>query len=309
METTSFFTSGVFYITLTAILLGVHNYLIPGTIAKGLSVRSLVFYRELFSSVILLGAFIVSWKAFGVAWKADPKGILFTVLSGLCGYLMLEAYYKAMTLGKKGPVSTIVYSYIAPVALIGALFAAAGFTFFGSFHLLSGKSYLSIAAIVIGIGLLSSAKKDSGVKGNDQKRSIRLAFTGMLFYVGMMIFFGSVPKLLGVFFGAFCARFFVFLPGLALRIARPQQYQPLPKRLFWHVLALSALLAAVMTLLSKAFQVGDKGVVAAIYGANPLVTWLLALAFDKEERRVRPAEAIGLLTAITGAVLLSLWNS
>jgi len=296
----------IIFATIGATIAGAQNVFIPGHLSERLSRNTFILYRESISTIFLVLIAAYDWIANGHAFTWRPIAFLFVTISGVSGYYMFGQFYKGLKLGKKGPVSAVVYAYAAPVALIGVVFALTGFTFLGEYVLLPGKAYLAIAAIVGGIILLSLFTNGDKGGEKDHKESMKAALKALGLYVIMLLFFGPVPGMIGASFAAFVARLPIALCALADKRRHPEQFTTLPKNKIWVVILFGLLMTAVMWFLSKAFQLGDKGIVAAIYGINPLVTWIGSLIRDKEERHVNTWQVIGILLAVGGVVTLSL---
>lgn len=299
----------IFYAALSAIMLGLHNALVPRVIDEGFSKRSFIFYKELFTSGTLFLIMIIMYIFADAKVLFSWKGFLFGMLTGILGYLVLELFYFALGIGKKGPVSAITYAYMAPFVLLGLFFSKTHIEVFGKFSVLNGETYGGIMMITMGIVGISLLGRGDDANKKSQK-SIYLAIVAMCIYAVMMLFMGSLKELLGIWFGSFMGRIGLIGTSSLVKMRRPKDFQrPSRSKLFWSAL-LGVMTAIVMLTAVMALSGEKKEVPAAVYGSSPMITWLVTLVFfdkDKEESKVTLGQVIGVFLTIGGIITISLY--
>lgn len=294
---------------ISMVVLGVHNALVPLIIDKNFSKRSFILYKEFFATLFLFIAAIIMLLYEHRLPLFDWWGVACGLITGFLGYIVYELYYKALTIGKKGPVSAVAYSYMAPFVFISLFLAHQDIQLFGHYRLLQSQVYVGIGIITLGVIFLGLLGKDDAQKTN--AKSILLAVGVMFVYALMILFLGPLQSLIGIYVGAFLGRIGIISTSVMMRKVRPQDFQKPHGWRWFHLAGLGFLTAVVMWAAVAAVGGEHKEIAAAIYGANPMVTWIVTLLFldkDRKERDVNIWQVLGVLLVIGGIIMISLYK-
>lgn len=288
---------------LALVCMGVHNFYVNNLSRQGIVFT--VFWRELFSSITLFFVWIVAVKFFSVEiLPFNLKGNLIAFFGGFFAYLMLYLYYKAMSLEKIGPVSTIVYGYVGFVAILSLALSWMGFSDYGN---LSFGGYVGIFIFVGGLIVLSF--KSKGTAG------VKMAIVAMVSYALLYIFWKQVPSLIGILFAAFVARFSVFIvAGIPFLIKRDfgwfkfkqEKFRFPTRKEFGWLVSLALLVAIAMVGISYSIHTLEVEYVALGIGMCPIITMLFTRIVGKEKLTVR--EVFGILVIFAGIALILFWK-
>lgn len=280
---------------LASIFIGVHNFYVNQLTTKR-SILFVIFWRELVSSLMLFTVWCLSGEKLP---SFNLKGYALALLAGFFAFLMLYLYYQSMHKEKKGPVSTIVYSYVGLVTIISLFLSFLGVE---GYKALPSLSYIGIFFFLLGIIILSLNK----TKGRE---GIAMAIIAMVSYAGVYLAFKPVPSLMGVIFAAFLARLSVLIVTLPIltikkdvgwfnfnsnKIGWPT------KREWLFIFLLAFLLAGGMLGISISIKALPVEYVAMGLGLTPLFT--MALARIREKEKLTPKELGGIFIIILAII-------
>jgi len=286
------FSTAILYGIIAMFGLGLNAALAKFPVMKIGGVKT-IFFRNALTSLLL---FLMFLPFIGMT-NFSPAYILIAFAIALVGYIPLATFYKAMKVGKMGVVSPVANSSIVFTVLFATVF-------FG--EVLSFAQMSSILLIVAGIVLISlnfrELKNSSLFKISS---GIPYALISCLLW-GVVFFLLKIPvTVLGPFLTALMLELGSFiLAGVNLAISRAHFKLP-GKQVMIHIF-LVALFGSIGSLFySMGIASAGVSIVAALAFSNP---WIAAL-YGKIVYRdsLRPLQYIGILLALTGMLMISLF--
>jgi drug/metabolite transporter (DMT)-like permease len=282
---------GVIYGILALLTFGISNAM-SKRVSVGLGAKSSVFYRTIFTSLLLL---IVLFFSLGDT-TFSLKYILVATLIAVVGYVPLFYFYKAVETGQVGVVTPIAFTSVIVTVVLSAIFYN---------EQLAPARVISILLILSGVIFMSADFRD--LKNSsifDKKSGILYAMIASLGW-GLYFFWVKIPVLhLGPVLTSFIVEFTTFIVSfLVLGLSRERARQP-GLALYKLVFVIALLGVGGSLAYNLGVRVADTTLVVGIYSASPLVVLLYGRMFYKE--KLTAIQYLGALSIVAGVVALSL---
>lgn len=276
---------------LAALFWGISDYFAAKP-SKELGPHRTTPYVLLFSAITILPFLLYT----GVNPGINPFLLLFAVFTPFASFLGYFFIYRAFKQGNLSITAPIVTAYPV-VTVLGAVFILG--------DRLSQVEIISIAAVILGIILLSTKFSSFGSKRKLVAAGVGSAILSTLFIGSPAIFYGAYAAVIGYALLGFVGRG----GGCALAFAsgyirKDNLSVPKRKHLPWVAAAgITDAFAILVFIYAISAQGTALPIVSALSGFSGGVTVLLALAFLRE--RPEANQWLGILLAIIGVVVLS----
>src|SRR3989338_836341 len=252
-----------------------------------------VFLRGILVSLILFVVFLV----FIGESKFSAGYILVALLIGILGYFPLLFYYKAVTCGNVGIVTTIANSSLVVTILLSVFFFN---------EILSSMQILSIIIILFGITLISINFRN--IRGSDFfKKSSGVPFALLAIPLwGLVYFLAKLPIAhLGPYLSAFVFEFGVMAASFVhLKHIKAETSFPKAGKHMAYIVLLAIFIAAGTLFYNLGVNIADVSIIIAITYSNPFIAVLYGKFIYKE--KIKPLQYLAILMIISGIVLVSL---
>jgi uncharacterized membrane protein len=240
-----------------------------------------IFFRNLSISVIFLllmpfFSIVISWKYIAIA-----------CIISLVGYIPIVTYFKAIQVGKLGIVSPISHSSLVFTVLFSVLFYGEN---------LGMVRMLSIAAVVIGVILLSVNLKD--IRKSElfkMSSGIPLALITCFFW-GIVFFLFKIPVLvIGPIFTSFIIEAGIMVSSVVTLLYRKESLFLKQKSMLLYFIIAAVLGIAGTLFYNYGIAVADVSVVATFVAASPSVAVLFGRFAFKEMLEAKQWVAIAII--------------
>jgi len=284
---------GVVYALISMVTLGlaVGMSKLP-TVAIG--VRRFVFWRELFTSSILLIVLAIMWHTVTISWLYIGLTLLLSFLS----YIAILAAYQALKTGIVGVVAPITDSSAFITVAISLVFLG---------ELFSAKQLTAIALTIIGLLLFAVDFKDFrhsnifNVMSGVPHALLACAIWGVVY-----AFYRYPVAAIGPVLTAFLIEFGNLIAAVPTNLLTKTTMRWPDKKIFFSILVIG-ILAAASTLfynLGLQYSNGNAGIIASIVFCNPVIAAIYASLVYKE--RLNPKQWLALTLIMAGIIGISI---
>lgn len=276
---------------LAALFWGVSDYFAAKP-SKELGPHKTTPYVLFFSAVTILPFLLYA----GINPSINPFLLLFALFTPFASFLGYFFIYRAFKQGSLSIMAPIVTTYPI-VTVLGAVFILG--------DKLSQIEIISIAAVILGIILVSTKFSSFRAKRKLIVAGVGSAFLSTLFIGSPAIFYGAYAAVIGYAFLSFVGRGGGCLLAFASGYLRKDDLR-VPKRK--HLLRIAAAgITDAFAILVFIYAISAQGtalpIVSALSGFSGGVTVLLALALLRE--RPEANQWIGIMVVVIGVVVLS----
>ena len=269
--------------------------LVEAIVARKINSFSLALWALILS--VIVSSFYVPFAINDL--RALTFGLLiFIIVIGIIGlFFGTIVYYEALKKGNRALVGTIASSFPAVAVLISVIFLN---------ERISTNQIIAIIIIFVGIMLASLELKELRNKNLLKDKSVLMALITMLSW-GMWIALLKIPVAkIGWFWPNYITFLLFPLIFIYIKLKKIPIERPTINGAFIPLVASTALVRIAEYSYNFGISKGLVTVVAPIAGANPTLFVILAFLFLKDP--ITKQQIVGIITALTGIVLLSIYS-